>query len=401
MSNDTKAKIGIFSLTLLAMAALGITPSIALIMEAFPESSATEVQQLTAIPNLMAIITALAFSFIANKIPRKVVALAGPIFVAVGGLLPYFMGNSLIFLLVCSGIVGLGVGCITNITQVLITELISPEKRQSTMAQNVIFVNIGAIIMTMGGGMLAAGGWRNNYLVYAVAIPVLILALVFIPFYRPTILEEDAPNQEAVDKPSLGITPFLVAGTILVTNLVYSAFANNASILIIGGELGDSSAVGLVNSIATIGGMVAGVILGKILTVKAIQRRSLALGLALMGAGMVVMATATNVTVMCVAAFFIGFALSIGFAQTPFVISLTVAPILIPTAMAMYSIGSSIGGTISPTLVNGIAGAVLSGSGADCCIVAAAIAFIVAIVLIVTNFQGKIIDSADLPAAEE
>ena len=400
MSKDTKAKIGIFSLTLLAMSALGITPSIALIMEAFPESSATEVQQLTAIPNLMAIITALAFSFVANKVPRKAVALAGPIFIAVGGLLPYFMGNSLIFLLVCSGIVGLGVGCITNITQVLITELISPEKRQDTMAQNVIFVNIGAIIMTMGGGMLAAGGWKNNYLIYAVAIPVLALAIIFIPFYRPTILEEDTPNKEAADKPSLGITPFLVAGTILVTNLVYSAIANNASILIIGGELGDSSAVGLVNSIATIGGMVAGVILGKILTVKAIQRRSLALGLALMGAGMVVMATATSVIVMCVAAFFIGFALSIGFAQTPFVISLTVAPILIPTAISMYSIGSSLGGTISPTLVNGIAGAVLSGSAADCCIVAAAIAFIVAIALIVTNFQGKIIDSADFSGAE-
>ena len=66
----------------------------------------------------------------------------------------------------------------------------------------------------------------------------------------------------------------------------------------------------------------------------------------------------------------------------------------------MYSIGSSLGGTISPTLVNGIAGAVLSGSAADCCIVAAAIAFIVAIALIVTNFQGKIIDSADFSGAE-
>ena len=400
MSKDTKAKIGIFSLTLLAMAALGITPSIALIMEAFPESSATEVQQLTAIPNLMAILTALAFSMVANKIPRKVIALAGPIFVAVGGLLPYFFGGSLGFLLVCSGIVGLGVGCVTNITQVLITELISPEKRQEAMAQNVIFVNIGAIIMTMGGGMLAAGGWRNNYLVYAVAIPVLILVLIFIPFYKPAVLEETAAGTDAGPKPSLGVKPFLVAGCILVTNLVYSAFANNASILIIGNGIGDSSAVGVVNSVATIGGMIAGVILGKILTVPAIGRRSLALGLILMGCGMVVMAIAPSVILMCIAAFFIGFALSVGFAQTPFVISLTVAPMLIPTAISMYSMGSSIGGTISPTLVNGIAGVVLSGSGADCCFVAAAIALVVALVLLVTDFQGKIIDSANLPAAD-
>ena len=401
MSKDTKAKIGIFSLTLLAMASLGITPSIALIMEAFPESSASDVQQLTAIPNLMAIIMALAFSVIANKIPRKVIALAGPIFVAIGGLLPYFMGNSLLFLLVCSGIVGLGVGCITNITQVLITELISPEKRQAAMAQNVIFVNVGAIIMTMGGGMLAANGWKNNYLVYAVAIPVLILTIIFIPFYKPAIMDEADANKAAGPKPSLGVKPFLVASCILVTNLVYSAFANNASILIIAGGIGDSSAVGLVNSVATIGGMVAGAILGKILTIPAIGRRSLALGLVLMGCGMVVLASTVNVTVMCVAAFFIGFALSVGFAQTPFVISLTVAPMLIPTAISMYAMGSSIGGTISPTLINGIAGAFLSGSGADCCYVGAAIAFIAAALLLVTNFQGKIIDAANLPAGQE
>ncbi len=401
MSKDTKARIGIFSLTLLSMASLGITPSIALIMAAFPESSATDVQQLTAIPNFVAIIMALLFSVGANKIPRKVVALAGPVFVALGGLLPYFFGNSLAFLLVCSGIVGAGVGCVSNITQVLITELVSPEKRQATMAQNVIFVNIGAIIMTTCGGMLAAGGWKNNYLIYLVAIPVLLLAFVFIPFYRPEASEAEKPAADAAapagPKPSLGVKPFIVAGIILTVNCVYSAFANNASILIINGGLGDSSAVGIVNSVSTIGGMVAGVILGKILENRSIQRISLALGLIVMGAGMVTMAFAPSVVVMCVAAFLIGFALSVGFAQCPFVISLSVAPMLIPTAISMYSIGSSLGGTISPTLINGIAGSLLSGSGADCCLVAAGLAFIVAAALLVSGFQGRIIDNAALP----
>lgn len=400
MSKDTKARIGIFSLTLLSMASLGITPSIALIMAAFPESSATDVQQLTAIPNFVAIIMALLFSVGANKIPRKVVAVAGPVLVAIGGLLPYFFGNSLAFLLVCCGIVGAGVGCVSNITQVLITELVSPEKRQATMAQNVIFVNIGAIIMTTCGGMLAADGWKNNYLIYLVAIPVLLLAAIFIPYYKPeAVADADKPADAAASgpKPSLGVKPFIVAGIILTVNCVYSAFANNASILIINGGLGDSGAVGIVNSVSTIGGMVAGVVLGKILENRTIQRMSLALGLIIMGAGMVAMAVATNVAVMCVAAFCIGFALSIGFAQCPFVISLSVAPALIPTAISMYSIGSSLGGTISPTLINGIAGSLLSGSGADCCLVAAGIAFVIAAILLVSGFQGRIIDNAALP----
>lgn len=398
MSKDTKARIGIFSLTLLSMASLGITPSIALIMAAFPGSSATDVQQLTAIPNFVAIIMALLFSLGANKIPRKILALAGPIFVAVGGLLPYFFGNSLSFLLICSGIVGAGVGCVSNITQVLITELVSPEKRQATMAQNVIFVNIGAILMTTCGGMLAAGGWKNNYLIYLVAIPVLLLVAIFIPFYKSAAVDADAPagaaDAPAGPKPSLGAKPFIIAGIILTVNCVYSAFANNASLLIINGGLGDSSAVGIVNSVSTIGGMVAGVVLGKILQNRSVQRISLSLGLIIMGAGLLVMAFANSIVVMCVAAFCIGFALSIGFAQCPFVISLSVAPALIPTAISMYSIGSSLGGTISPTLINGVAGAVLSGSSVDCCIVAAALGFIVAAVLLVTGFQGRIIDNA-------
>ena len=403
MSKDTKARIGIFSLTLLSMASLGITPSIALIMAAFPESSATDVQQLTAIPNFVAILMALLFSVGANKIPRKVVALAGPVFVAAGGLLPYFFGDSLAFLLVCSGIVGAGVGCVSNITQVLITELVSPEKRQVTMAQNVIFVNVGAIFMTTVGGMLAAGGWKNNYLVYLVAIPVLLLVFAFIPFYKSEAAGAEKPagdDAPAGPKPSLGMKPFIVAAIILAINCVYSAFANNASILIINGGLGDSGSVGIVNSVSTIGGMVAGVVLGKILQNRSVQRVSLALGLILMGAGMVAMALTTSLTVMCVAAFCIGFALSVGFAQCPFLISLSVAPVLIPTAISMYSIGSSLGGTISPTLINGVAGALLSGSGADCCLVAAGLAFIVAAVLLVSGFQGRIIDSA-LPQGSE
>lgn len=403
MSKDTKARIGIFSLTLLSMAALGITPSIALIMAAFPESSATDVQQLTAIPNFVAIIMALLFSVGANKIPRKALALAGPVFVALGGLLPFFFGDSLAFLLVCSGLVGAGVGCVSNITQVLITELVSPEKRQATMAQNVIFVNIGAIIMTVCGGMLASGGWRNNYLIYLVAIPVLLLAFIFIPSYRPESAdaEKNAGGDAAAGpKPSLGVKPFIVAAIILCVNCVYSAFANNASILIINGGLGDSGVVGIVNAVSTIGGMVAGVVLGKVLQNRSVQRISLALGLIIMGAGMLAMAFAANLVVMCIAAFFIGFALSVGYAQCPFVISLSVPPMLIPTAISMYSIGSSLGGTISPTLINGIAGALLTGSGVDCCLVAAGIAFIVAAALLVSGFQGRIIDNA-LPQGAE
>ena len=392
MSKDTRAKIGIFSLTLLSMAALGITPSIALIMQAFPQSSATEVQQLTAIPNLMAIIVAVIFSLIANKVPRKVVAVCGPLCIGVGGLLPAFVNGGMGLLLACSGVVGMGVGLISNITQVLITELISPEKRQATMAQNVIFVNVGAIFMTMVGGMLAAGGWRQNYLVYLIAVPVLILAIVFIPMYHGDAADVKTDSESTGGKPRFGSTAIIAAFVILVFNCVYSAFPNNAALVLQQNGLGDASMAGIVNAVGTLGGLVAGLVLGGLL--KYFQRVSLAVGIALMGIAMFAFAFAGNIVVALIAEFGLGFALSLGFAQCPFIISISAAPALIPTAMAMYSIGSSLGGTVSPTLVNAIAGATIGTTGSGCCVVAGAIALIACIVLFATRFQARVIDRA-------
>lgn len=392
MSKDSRAKIGIFSLTLLSMASLGITPSIALIMQAFPQSSATEVQQLTAIPNLMAIVVAIVFSLIANKVPRKVVAVCGPLCIGIGGLLPAFVDGGLEFLLICSGIVGMGVGLISNITQVLITELISPEKRQAAMAQNVIFVNVGAIFMTTVGGMLATGGWQQNYLVYLIAVPVLIFAILFIPMYRGNAADTKIESEIPDGKQRLGSTAVIAALVILVFNCVYSAFPNNSALVLQQNGLGDASMAGLVNAVGTLGGLIAGLVLGKLL--KYFQRVSLPVGIALMGVAMFVFAFASSIVTALVAAFFIGFALSIGYAQCPFIISISAAPALVPTAMAMYSIGSSLGGTVSPTLINAVAGVTAGATGSGCCIVAGTIAIITCVILLVTRFQSRAIDKA-------
>lgn len=392
MSKDTRAKIGIFSLTLLSMAALGITPSIALIMQAFPQASATEVQQLTAIPNLVAIVVAFVFSLVANKVPRKVIAVGGPLLIAAGGLLPAFVNGGMALLLACSGILGVGVGLISNITQVLITELISPEKRQAAMAQNVIFVNVGAIFMTMVGGVLASGGWQNNYLVYLIAIPVLILVMIFIPSYRGSADKAEDAAGVTGEKQGLGVTVFIAALVILSFNCVYSVFPNNAALVLMQNGLGDASMAGLVNAVGTLGGLIAGLVLGKLL--KFIQRVSLPLGIALMGVAMIAFGLAGSIAMALVAAFFVGFALSIGFAQCPFIISISTAPALIPTAMAMYSIGSSLGGTVSPTLINAIAGATVGTTGSGCCLVAGVIALVVCVILLATRFQSRAIDKA-------
>ncbi|WP_321973846.1 MFS transporter [Paratractidigestivibacter sp.] len=392
MNQVTKAKIGIFALTLLAMSTFGITPSIGLIM-ADLGAGASEVQQLTGIPNLMGIVSALIFSAVATKVPRKVMAIAAPVLIAVGGLLPVFVSGGMPLLLVCAGILGLGVGLVTNTANLLITDLIPADQQESMMAKNVIFVNFGCIVMTVGGGILSAGGWRNNYLIYLIAVPVLLLILMCIPW--KTGEGQSAPAAAAAQagpKPGVGTVAIVASACILAYQFVYCALPNNVSIILTETGIGDSTMAGMVTAAGTLAGIVCGATLNLLL--KKIQKFSLAFGLIFMTLGMVIMGFASSLPMVIVAAVLVGFSLSIGFAQCPFIIAIGTNPAAIPTAMGLFSAGASIGGFVSPTILNMLSGAFMGGSAQGCCVIAGVIAAIAAAALLATRFQAGVIDRA-------
>ena len=405
MKQTTKAKIGIYSLALLSMVALGITPSIDLIATDLGVD-ATTVQQLTAIPNLTSLISAFVFSAFANRVPRKYMAILAPVLILIGGLLPVFVDGGFTLLLVCSALIGFGAGFINNTCNTLITDLLPPEEQGKAMSQNVIFVNLGSIVMTVGGGILASGGWRQNYLIYLIALPILILVCMFIPLQKvdssAKAESEPAPAAEEAPKQSTGLKGLGVAAVcfcvILCYNFCFSAFANNTALLL--GNWMDvdqiSSWTGIIVAVGTIGGVVAGATLDTVL--KPFKRSMLAVGSIIMGVGLFLLAIANNLVLTMIAAFLIGYALSIGFAQCPFVISIGTNPAYLANAMGLFSAGSGLGGSISPTVLNWLSSIFFGGSATGCCYIAAIICAVLAVVLLVTRFQSKIMDKAGIPA---
>ncbi len=387
--NSTLAKIGIFGMAMLSMAPLGIVPSIALIAQSFPESSASEVQMLTAIPSLMSLVAAVVVARIANVIPRKVLAAAGPTLVLVGGILPFLLPANLPLMLVCSGVLGMGVGFVTNLTQVLITDLIAPEERQAAMGLNTVFVNVGGIFMMFVGGILAGGGWKNNYLVYLVALPILIAVAAFIPLKGADTdgSAETAPKPKMSESITANVIGIAIVGFLF--NLLYNVFSNNIAMMLSDSGIGDAGLSGTVSSIGLIGGMIAGVLVGKL--VPHFQKISLGVAFIILGAAYVVIATVADGTVITVAAFFTGVAMTFLMAQAPFLISLSTTSLTMPGAMAVYSIGSSFGGFTSPTVMNTLTGLIFDGSAGKCILLGGIVAIVVAAGLIASGFQAKVL----------
>lgn len=396
MSKNLKVKIGIFSMSLLSMAPLGIVPSIALIAASFPEASVSEVQMLTSIPSLMSLVAAVIVARVANIIPRKLLAVSGPALVLVGGILPFLLPANLPLMLVCSGILGCGVGFVSNLTQVLITDLLAPEERQEAMALNTVFVNVGGIFMTFVGGQLASGGWRNNYLVYLIALVPIIAVAALIPMKSQSVEAAKEADPKPKMRESVTANVIIIAAITLVYMLLYNVFSNNIALLLSERNLGDSGISGIVSSIGLIGGMIAGMVVGKIIPY--FQKISLGVSFALLAIAMAVIALVPNAIVITVAAFFTGVSMTILMAQCPFLISLSTTPLTMPGAMAVYSIGSSFGSFASPTVMNAINGAVFGGGAGNCILLAAIISIIVAALVILSGFQARVL--AELKGAE-
>lgn len=391
--NSTLAKIGIFGMAMLSMAPLGIVPSIALIAQSFPESSASEVQMLTAIPSLMSLVAAVIVARIANIVPRKFLAAAGPALVLVGGILPFLLPANLPLMLVCSGVLGTGVGFVTNLTQVLIIDLIPPEERQEAMGLNTVFVNVGGIFMTFVGGILAAGGWKNNYLVYLVALPILLAVLAFIPLKG----SGDGASAEAAPKPKMSesITANVIGVAVIgfLFMLLYNVFSNNIAMMLSDSGIGDASLSGTVSSIGLVGGMVAGALVGKL--IPHFQKTSLGVAFIILGVSYLVIANVADGTVITVAAFFTGVAMTLIMAQAPFLISLSTTSLTMPGAMAVYSIGSSFGSFASPSVMNTLTGIFFDGSAGKCILLGGIVAIVAAAALIASGFQAKVIAQLD------
>jgi len=409
-SNTTKTKVGIFALTLLSMSALGITPSLSLMAQYFiekgvdPSSIGTQVQLLISIPSLLGIAASFMVARIANNVSKKLLALVGAACVLVGGMLPYLMGDSLLFLQVCSGIVGFGVGVITNVTQLLFTDFLPPEERQTAMAQNTAFVSLGAMAMIAVGGKLAASGsWRDNYLVYISAAVVLLISALCIPSYKGRAAASDDAAAATKDAPKgkLGLGSIVVALLGVLYMMCYNTFNSNIAMYaaeVISDTTTATTVGSLAGTISLAGGLVCGIVLGKLLP--HFQKQSFAVAFAMLGVGSIVLAFVASPVLIYVLSFLIGATCSIYMSQAPFTLSVINEPFMIAAAIGTYAVATNIGGFVQPIVINAISGAVLSGTAADALIVAGAIALITSVVLFVTGFQKKELERAFAKKAE-
>lgn len=112
--DKTKIKIGVVSMATLAMSGSVAGSAIAAISKSFPTTPISTIQLLSTLPGLGSLIISLIAGQMAMHISKKQLVLLGVALVTLGGLLPGFWNSSIVGLLICSIILGMGVGFVSS-----------------------------------------------------------------------------------------------------------------------------------------------------------------------------------------------------------------------------------------------------------------------------------------------
>lgn len=388
----SKTRIGVLAVSSMGMAALAITPSYAAIAKYFALNN-TMVQMLTSLPNLFMMLAGLIIGKLtANKINLKTLTLIAIGLVVVGGLLPLAYHDNFAFLLVCSSLVGLGQGACTNLSQVLISDMLPEKERQSTMGLTTTFTNIGGIVFILGGSQLAASSsWVANYWIYLFSFLVLVTVIALVPF-KPEKVNDDSQNA--------------TTGTIKLNKYVYYCAAwgfgvmllnnvlnNNISLFVAQEKLGSTSQAGLTSTISLVGGMLCGLIVGQI--GKKFKFSTIAISYFLYAISYLLIGYGHSLILAFIGSFFVGAAMSIAMGQFPYLISISVSKISVSMALGVYVAIYSIGGVVSPFVINPLTSA-LASMGLNAFTVSGYLALILGIICLVGKFQKNLVEHAGL-----
>lgn len=386
----SKTRIGILAVSTMSMASLAITPSYAAIAGFF-KLSHTGVQMLTTLPNVFMMLAGLMMGKLTTgKLKLKTIALWSILCVVVGGFLPLAYHASFIFLVMCSCLVGLGQGTCTNLAQVMISEMLPKNERQSTMGLTTTFVNIGGMIFIMGGGQLAtSSNWFNNYWIYVFSALVLVVVFALVPYHPQSMNDETVVENNA--KIHLNKYVFDCAFWGFCIMLLNNVLNNNISPFVVEQDIGATSQAALTSTVFLVGGMICGFFVGVI--GKRFKTSSISIAFILYGLSYLLIGFSNSLFMIFLGSFVVGAAMSIAMGQFPYLLSISVDQNSVSMAIGIYAAINSIGGAVSPFIVNPLTKA-CNNLGLNVFSVSGFLALTLGVVCLAVKFQTKLVNDS-------
>ena len=316
MNRDYAKRAAVLSVsTITILGSTAVSPALSGIKSAFPQMSDAWIQMILTLPTLLIIPSCLMCRYAISRMGQKRVLIMGIIIYLIGGL-GAGLAPDFATLLIMRGILGVGCGFITPMAQNLISSNFSGEVKTRLTSYSASASYLMGIIASFLVGNLVAVNWRLAFLVYFVALVVMILNIIYLPDDRPhektaSVPEKAAENtaQSVSGKNRINVTELITMIAMFGINGAFYTFSASISLFMRGDSIGNESSSGIVVSSFMICGFVVGLIVPKIRQL--INGYTMALGCLMMGGGYLILSSAHTMGVLMLAAALVGGSYSI------------------------------------------------------------------------------------------
>ena len=346
MKKEQVLKYSLLSASLLVGSAPAINANIPAMASAFDTIPLAMIEMLTTVPSLFLMISVLISSFIAKKIGYKQTASLGLLIVAVSGILPVFVSNFYL-ILISRAMLGFGIGLFNSLTVALVNSFYQGKDRAKMYGLQSAFEGAGGIFITFIAGQLLKIGWQAPFLAYAIAIPVCIVFIKFIPKVATandiSVDKNVIVKENGFKKDNIMLISFIAL--LFVAASLYMTMGIKVSTLITTAGYGNASDASLVIILLSLGAITAGTLFSKI--IKIFKQLTPIIGLLILALAMFLIGISNSMIITLAGGFLTGFGFKI---FMPYLIGrINNSQIKnTPLATSLLLVGFNLGAFISP-----------------------------------------------------
>ena len=347
MKLNSFAKFSLLSISILLMSHLAISPVIPNLYNFYHESNPNiglaSVESLATIPAMMITIFVLLSNGVIKFIGKKNTVLLGLLLIFIFGIVPTFTTNFKV-VLISRLFLGAGIGLFNSLSISMISDFFDENHRGTMIGLRTAFLNIGKALTTFISGYLLIYGIQYTFLVYALALPIFIIFLLFVP------------NAENVNNKKVSIkfhkeTIILTLLTFLVGISYMGATIKIPTLLAEKYHYQPDVARNLLTILA-LSGILSGVVFG--ILVKRFRNLTLPIMLSFMTVGSILFALTNNIVIFYVAAIFIGISFVGTMSFNFFYVSNKLENKFINFATSVILVGGNIGVILTPVVLTKI-----------------------------------------------
>ena len=338
---------GIFVLAIISRFDSIISPSVAEIQRSFPNDDPSTVESVVSIGASAAMVSAIIFGKLLERLSFKTVGIIGCLCVSIGGLAPIVFHASVAQLLGFAIITGFGTGVITTMLPSLSAHFFHGEQLSGLMGKIIAMQDGSSMIVMYVGGLLAMQSWVHNYWLYGIAVIALALVFVFVPNDRVTDESESEDDEPRMKSGAQQSIPAIVVCEILgfLSIFLVAVMYNKLAVYVDTYQLGGSDAAGLALMFNTGSSIVIGLLIN---TIKRVCKDfTIPFAFLLMAFGALLFIFTRSFVLVCVSAFLIGSGSAIIMATCPFMLSNVTEKKHYPFVMGLFSAITSFGFTSS------------------------------------------------------